>query len=270
MGGRDGRPLVVPPENAINVMKWVRLARQGKHGSTEDGVAPVNVPAKPQWADKLEKRLHLLRSTVKPFFGDEDEPTPINSSVDDTSRLTTLNPRLSSRPGTMVFADRANRRHICLNAPRWVLRAGKMMCSSAMNYRSFSGVSLTSALSPWKISTAGLLSMLIATSMASQSALNSRTGAGMEDAAEMPKQIDWIEMRRVQHRAWELLARTESEGDHRGAIVALREVRGARVPGISGWDVGKSAASERRGDGPPKKIIVRFVGPGDLPERDKP
>ena len=33
------------------------------------------------------------------------------------------------------------------------------------------------------------------------------------------------EMRRVQHKAWELLARTESEGDHRGAIVALREVR---------------------------------------------
>jgi transposase len=32
------------------------------------------------------------------------------------------------------------------------------------------------------------------------------------------------EMRRVQRKAWELLARTESEGDHRGAIVALREV----------------------------------------------
>jgi hypothetical protein len=32
-------------------------------------------------------------------------------------------------------------------------------------------------------------------------------------------------MRRVQRKAWELLARTESEGDHRGAIVALREVR---------------------------------------------
>jgi transposase len=33
------------------------------------------------------------------------------------------------------------------------------------------------------------------------------------------------EMRRVQRKAWELLARTESAGDHRGAIVALREVR---------------------------------------------
>ena len=33
------------------------------------------------------------------------------------------------------------------------------------------------------------------------------------------------EMRRVQRKAWELLARTESEGDHRGSIVALREAR---------------------------------------------
>ena len=33
------------------------------------------------------------------------------------------------------------------------------------------------------------------------------------------------EMRRVQRKAWELLSRTESEGDHRASIVALREVR---------------------------------------------
>jgi hypothetical protein len=33
------------------------------------------------------------------------------------------------------------------------------------------------------------------------------------------------EMKRVQRKAWELLARTESDGDHRGSIVALREVR---------------------------------------------
>lgn len=32
-------------------------------------------------------------------------------------------------------------------------------------------------------------------------------------------------MRRVHHKAWELLAMMESEGDHRGSIVALREVR---------------------------------------------
>src|SRR5215472_15250580 len=33
------------------------------------------------------------------------------------------------------------------------------------------------------------------------------------------------EMRRVQRKAWQLLDRAESEGDHRGAIIALREVR---------------------------------------------
>ena len=33
------------------------------------------------------------------------------------------------------------------------------------------------------------------------------------------------EMRRVQRKAWELLAKTEADGDNRGAIVALREVR---------------------------------------------
>ena len=33
------------------------------------------------------------------------------------------------------------------------------------------------------------------------------------------------EMRRVQRKAWELLARTEADRDHRGSIVALREVR---------------------------------------------
>ena len=33
------------------------------------------------------------------------------------------------------------------------------------------------------------------------------------------------EMRRVRRKAWELLSKTESEGDHRASIVALREVR---------------------------------------------
>ena len=32
-------------------------------------------------------------------------------------------------------------------------------------------------------------------------------------------------MGRIHQKAWELLARAESEGDHRGAIIALREVR---------------------------------------------
>jgi hypothetical protein len=35
------------------------------------------------------------------------------------------------------------------------------------------------------------------------------------------------EMQRVQSKAWELLGKMESEGDHRGSVVALREVRNA-------------------------------------------
>jgi len=76
------------------------------------------------------------------------------------------------------------------------------------------------------------------------------------------------EMRRVQHKAWELLARTESEGDHRGAIVALREVRECLES--LGEMLAKAETANGRGDGPPRKFIIRFVGPGDKPERDNP
>lgn len=60
------------------MMKWVQLARQGKEGTAQDGIPPVKVPATPEWADKVEKRLHWLRFAVKPFFEEEDEPTQIN------------------------------------------------------------------------------------------------------------------------------------------------------------------------------------------------
>ena len=76
------------------------------------------------------------------------------------------------------------------------------------------------------------------------------------------------EMRHVQHKAWELLARTESEGDHRGAIVALREVREC-IESL-GEMLAKAETPNGEGDGPPQKIVVRFVGPGNEPERDKP
>lgn len=59
------------------MMQWVQLARLGKQGAPEDDVPPINIPATPQWAEKLEKRLHLLRFTVQPFFEDQDEPTQI-------------------------------------------------------------------------------------------------------------------------------------------------------------------------------------------------
>jgi hypothetical protein len=58
--------------------KWVEMARQGRTGSPDDGVPPVNVPATPEWAEKLEHRLHSLTLIVKPFFDDTDESTLVN------------------------------------------------------------------------------------------------------------------------------------------------------------------------------------------------
>ena len=73
------------------------------------------------------------------------------------------------------------------------------------------------------------------------------------------------EMRRVQRKAWELLAKTESERDHRGSIVALREVREC----LESLGEMLANAPDVTGNGEPTKIIIRFVGPGDKPERDR-
>jgi len=63
------------------------------------------------------------------------------------------------------------------------------------------------------------------------------------------------EMRRVQRKAWELLDKTESEGDHRGAIVALREVR--ECLGALGEMLGKAGAGA--GLQEPQIIVVKPV-----------
>jgi len=62
----------------LGMTKWVELARQGREGTADDGVPPVNVPATPEWADKLEHRLHSLTLIVKPFFDETDESTQVN------------------------------------------------------------------------------------------------------------------------------------------------------------------------------------------------
>ena len=73
------------------------------------------------------------------------------------------------------------------------------------------------------------------------------------------------EMRRVQRKAWELLSKTESEGDHRGAIVALREVR--ECLGALGELLGK--AGVETGLQEPNKIVIKFMSPSGKPmERD--
>jgi hypothetical protein len=75
-------------------------------------------------------------------------------------------------------------------------------------------------------------------------------------------------MRRVHHKAWELLGRAESEGDHRGAIVALREVRECLES--LGVMLAKTNGAKSAMDGPPTKVIVEFIGPGDKPLRERP
>jgi hypothetical protein len=62
------------------------------------------------------------------------------------------------------------------------------------------------------------------------------------------------EMRRVQRKAWELLAKTEEDRDHRGSIVALREVRECLE------SLGDMLA-KAHGDGPAEvRVVIEHVG----------
>ena len=53
--------------------RWVELARKGLHGTPEQGVPPVSLPATPEWAERLTQKLYGLTHAVKPFFEDEEE-----------------------------------------------------------------------------------------------------------------------------------------------------------------------------------------------------
>ena len=56
-------------ETYIEGMKrWVEVARQGREPEPEDCCPPVNVPATPDWAERLDARLRTLNDVVKPFF----------------------------------------------------------------------------------------------------------------------------------------------------------------------------------------------------------
>lgn len=48
--------------------RWVELARMGRTGTPEQGVPPVNVPATPEWAERLNQKLDGLTLAVRPFF----------------------------------------------------------------------------------------------------------------------------------------------------------------------------------------------------------
>jgi len=48
--------------------RWVVIAREGRESTPDDDVPPVNVPATPEWADKMDSRLRILGESVRPFF----------------------------------------------------------------------------------------------------------------------------------------------------------------------------------------------------------
>jgi hypothetical protein len=56
--------------------KWVEYARKGQNGNEDPGVPPVNVPATPEWAEELSKRLDALERSVRPFLEDIQEGDP--------------------------------------------------------------------------------------------------------------------------------------------------------------------------------------------------
>jgi hypothetical protein len=56
-------------EQYLNGMsRWVEFARQGKHGSADDGVPPVGIEATPESAELLHQRLESLRQIIAPLF----------------------------------------------------------------------------------------------------------------------------------------------------------------------------------------------------------
>ena len=88
------------------------------------------------------------------------------------------------------------------------------------------------------------------------------------------------EMRRVQRKAWELLARTESDGDLRGSIVALREVREC-LESLGDMLARSDMQAKADATNPePRQITIRFADESKCPscghewneknERDRP
>jgi len=53
--------------------RWVESARLGRDGSEEPNMPPVNVPATPEWAQELDKRLQVLNLVIRPVFRAESD-----------------------------------------------------------------------------------------------------------------------------------------------------------------------------------------------------
>jgi hypothetical protein len=50
------------------MQRWVEVAREGREPKPEEGCPPVNVPATPEWAEDLDKRLKMLDQVIRPYF----------------------------------------------------------------------------------------------------------------------------------------------------------------------------------------------------------
>lgn len=75
----DMPPAYLPVEDATSkiaafetyvegMKRWVEVARQGREPTPEDRCPPVNAPANPDWAERLDSRLRTLNDVIKPFF----------------------------------------------------------------------------------------------------------------------------------------------------------------------------------------------------------
>jgi hypothetical protein len=53
--------------------RWIELARKGQNGTPEEGVPPVNIPATPEWAERLDQKIQGLNFVVKAFFEEETD-----------------------------------------------------------------------------------------------------------------------------------------------------------------------------------------------------
>ena len=50
--------------------KWVEFARKGETAASRQGVPPVNLPATPEWAERINQKLYAVTLTVRYCFED--------------------------------------------------------------------------------------------------------------------------------------------------------------------------------------------------------